>query len=63
MKVRVDPELCSGCGPCAEICPEAFELDEDGIAVAKLEKVPADLEQSCRDAAEDCPSEAIIIEE
>ncbi len=62
MKVRVDKELCVGDGPCEEICPEIFEM-EDVVAVAKMEDVPKDLERACREAAEACPVEAIIIEE
>lgn len=63
MKVCVDSELCDGCGPCVDICPEAFELDEDGIAVAVLEEVPEELQEACREAADSCPTEAITIED
>jgi ferredoxin len=63
MKVRVDPTLCNGCGPCVDICPEIFELDQDGIAVVKIDQIPADLEEACQEAADNCPTEAIAIEE
>ena len=63
MKVCVDPELCSGCGPCVDICPEAFELNEDGMAVVKVDEVPAELQQACMEAADNCPTEAISIKE
>ena len=63
MKVRVDPTLCTGCGPCVDICPDVFELDQDGIAVVKIDQIPVDLEEACREAAENCPTEAIAIEE
>lgn len=63
MKVCVNPELCSGCGPCIDICPEAFELNEEGRAVVKLDEVPAGLQEVCRKAADICPTEAISIEE
>jgi ferredoxin len=33
------------------------------VAVAKMEDVPEELEEKCREAAESCPVEAIIIEE
>ncbi len=29
MKAKVDAELCTGCGPCVDICPEVFELGDD----------------------------------
>lgn len=63
MKVSVDPELCTGCGPCADICPEAFELAEDGIAVVKLDEIPVELQELCKEAADNCPTEAISIEQ
>ena len=62
MRAKVDAELCTGCELCCETCPEVFEMGDD-VAVVKIEEVPADAEDSAREAAEDCPSEAIIIEE
>ena len=62
MKVRVDPEICVGDETCVETCPDIFEMQGD-VAIAKMEEVPAKLEKKCREAAEDCPVEAIIIEE
>ncbi len=63
MKVSIDPELCNGCGPCVDICPEVFELNEEEIAVVKVDEVPAKLQEACREAADSCPTEAILIEE
>jgi ferredoxin len=62
VKVRIDEELCSACGVCEETCPEVFE-QEDEIAKVKVDVVPPEAEESCREAAEECPTEAIIIEE
>jgi ferredoxin len=61
MKVRVDEETV-GDETCAEICPEIFEMQGD-VAVAKMEEVPEELEAACKEAAESCPVEAILIEE
>ena len=58
MKVIVDQEACVGCGLCADNCPEVFEM-VDGVAKAKVEEVPAALEDKARDAASSCPVEAI----
>ncbi len=61
MKATVDQDLCVGCGLCPELCPEVFRMDGDK-AVAKVDEVPAEAEDACRDAAEQCPAEAIKIE-
>jgi ferredoxin len=62
MKVKVDEETCIVCGLCAETCPEVFEVNEDKVSV-KVDEVPKDAMDSCREAAENCPVEAIQIEE
>ena len=62
MKAVVDPELCTGCGLCEQTCPEVFKMDDDK-AVAAVEVVPAEAEATCKDAAADCPVEAIKVEE
>ena len=61
MKATVDEETCIGCGLCAETCPEVFEMDDD-MARVKVDEVPEDLAGTCREAAENCPVEAIQIE-
>jgi ferredoxin len=62
MKASVDKSLCIGCGLCPEICPMVFQMENDQ-AVAKAETVPPEAEEACREAAQDCPVEAIKIEE
>jgi len=62
MKVKVDRDICTGCELCIDTCPEVFEIVDD-LAKAKVKVVPEDLEDSAREAAEDCPVEAIEVEE
>ena len=62
MRVRIDPDLCAACGPCEDICPEVFRIEDD-TAVVLMEQVPPEYEDAVREAAEACPPEAIIIEE
>jgi len=61
MKAVVDKDLCTGCGICEDTCPEVFEI-KDGIVVVKVSKVPDDLIDSCKEASDDCPVEAITCE-
>lgn len=52
--VYVDRELCIGCGACADICPEGFEMRDDDKAYA------VNPDANCIDEAmEACPVEAI----
>ena len=62
MKATVDKGLCIGCGLCVDVCPAVFEMNGD-LAQAKVNPVPPEAEGACRDAAEQCPVEAIKIEE
>lgn len=34
MKATVDRNGCIGCGLCAEICPDVFDIADDGLAEA-----------------------------
>jgi len=62
MKAVVDQDLCTGCGVCADTCPEVFVLDNDTARVV-VNQVPRGAEESCKEAAESCPVEAITIAE
>ena len=63
MKVKIDHELCSGDGICVEICPDVFELNDSDQAQVITDPVPAEHEDSVREAAESCPEGCIYIEE
>ena len=62
MEVWVDEALCDGCEICIEICPELFEKKWE-VALANAREVPEEWEEHCMEAAETCPTGAIIIED
>ena len=61
MQVAVDADRCEGHARCWAICPEVFELDDEGHAVVTRPDVPAELEEKAREAATNCPERAITV--
>ncbi|MBQ9019268.1 MAG: ferredoxin [Bacilli bacterium] len=59
MKVKVNKESCIGCGACAAICEDVFEIGDDGLSQVKVETVSDDKVDSAREAIESCPTAAI----
>ena len=46
-----------------DTCPEVFKLNEDDIAEVLVAEVTPELLETCREAAQGCPVEAIMLEE
>jgi ferredoxin len=61
MRVTVDEDTCIGCGLCVEDCQEVFEMNDDKVRV-KADEIPEDVTKTCKEAAENCPVEAIQVE-
>jgi ferredoxin len=61
MHVTVDADRCEGHARCWDICPEVFDLDDEGHAVVIVDAVPAHLEGKARDAVRNCPERAIEV--
>ncbi len=61
MRAIVDRDLCIGAANCVAIAPTVFQLDVEGKAVV-LDVSSVD-EDTLIEAAESCPTSAIIIED
>jgi ferredoxin len=57
-RIRIDRSLCSGMASCVKLAPDAFDLDEEGIAV-----VTGIVDDRALEAAECCPLGAIAVDE
>ncbi|HOX96758.1 MAG TPA: ferredoxin [bacterium] len=64
VKAKVNPDLCVGCGTCAAIAPDIFEMSAEGKAQVKNGGVVADNQVELLDRALSmCPTGAISKEE
>ncbi len=62
MKAFVDRKGCIGCTLCASICPEVFEMQDDGKAKSCDCEIPESNQKKAEEAAESCPVSVIEIE-
>lgn len=58
MSVSVNKNTCIGCGACASICPDSFQLGSDG----KAEVINESNLECAKNAAQSCPVQAITAE-
>lgn len=60
-KIIIDEDLCEGCETCVELCPDVFELGENGKARVKN---PNALNTcNIQEAIDSCPTGALKLEE
>lgn len=57
-KVKIDEELCIGCGTCESLCPQVFQIQEGKSKVIAEECPDCD----CQEAIDSCPVKAISLE-
>ncbi|MDD5476469.1 MAG: ferredoxin [Syntrophales bacterium] len=60
MKIVVDKNTCIGCGLCAQMAPDVYEMQGD-VAVVKAGDVPAAQAADAKGAADQCPVSAIAV--
>ena len=60
MKFKVNEDACIGCGACASICEEVFEINDEGYAIAKEDEVTDnEIKENAISAMEGCPTNLI----
>lgn len=62
MKAIIHSHLCQGHGRCVTICPDVFDMDDDGNGIVIVDEVPEHLIDDAEEAAAACPETAIRIE-
>lgn len=62
MKLRIDPDACTGHGRCYSLAPELFDADEYGHGQVKVAEVDQDRLEAARLAESNCPERAISLE-
>ena len=60
MKAVVDQEKCIGCGLCAQVAPDIYEMQGDK-AVTKIDEIPGEKVEEATNGAEQCPVDAIVV--
>ena len=58
MAIKVDQEACIGCGACASICPQVFQINNEG----KSKVISQDDVECAKNAAQSCPVQAITVD-
>lgn len=62
MRAKVLPTKCETVGACVMICPDVFRFQPGSKKAAVIaDPVPEIYENDCREAAESCPRNAIVI--
>ncbi|MBU4299191.1 ferredoxin [Patescibacteria group bacterium] len=58
-KIIVDNDKCIGCGLCANLCPEVFEIDESNKSRVKAGADMEKNEKCAKESIQSCPVTAI----
>jgi ferredoxin len=61
MRIIINRGLCSGCGICEAFAPDIFQIGEDSKSQLISEATPEN-EENIIEAKQNCPEEAITIE-
>ena len=57
--IKINKDACIGCGTCAMMCDEVFNIDDDGLACLNDEFNYEEEKENIESAIENCPTSAI----
>jgi len=63
MKIYIDQDACISCGRCEEICPAVFHLSDLSGKSEVIDAEACEYAGCCEAAEENCPVDAIKLEE
>jgi ferredoxin len=63
MRVVVDRTKCSSIGLCEATAPDIFQIGPDGALAILIDDIPADRRIDLEQACENCPTQALSIED
>ncbi|HQF88394.1 MAG TPA: ferredoxin [Acidobacteriota bacterium] len=61
-RAYVDPDLCTGCTLCTDLCPEVFEMDGDVAVARHPDHAARGVTARAQEAADACPVQAITLD-
>jgi ferredoxin len=63
MRVVVDRSKCSSIGLCEATAPDIFQIGADGALEILVDDIPADRRIDLEQACENCPTQALSIQD
>ncbi|HUC37606.1 MAG TPA: ferredoxin [Acidimicrobiales bacterium] len=63
MRIKLDPDACQGHGRCYALAPDVFDSDDFGHCVLLVDEVPEGREKDAADAVDNCPEQALSLED
>jgi ferredoxin len=61
--IRLDADRCQGHGRCYVLAPDIFDADDFGHCVLLVDEVPAGREADARSGVDNCPEQALALED
>lgn len=63
MRIRLDADRCQGHGRCYVLAPDLFDADDYGHCVLLVDEVPEGRQDEARSGVENCPEQALSLEQ